>query len=83
MINKSIFFGIQNFIYVASDTTDGTYDYTAYMDAKGGILISKTTKTDLVDSARYYLATGTYSTIWAARATYTYLLPNELEAIEF
>jgi hypothetical protein len=76
MIDKSLHFGQQNFFFVDSDETDVTYDYVAYMNKKGSILLARYNK--LGSIGRYCIVVGTYATIWAARATQTYVLPNEL-----
>ena len=76
MIDKSLSFGIQNYFFVAQDETDITYVYVAYMDKKGGILIGRFKKDDT--EALYYSAAGVFADIWAAKATYTYVLPLEL-----
>lgn len=78
MIDKSISFGTQNFLFVDSSEADGTYDYVAYMTEKGSILLARFNKAG--DTARYALVAGVYATIWAARATQLYDLPNILVA---
>ena len=75
MIDKSISFGQQNFLFVAID--EGvTYDYVAYMTKKGSILIVRYPKDGT--SALYHLGAGVFATVWATRATKTYVLPNIL-----
>ena len=81
MINKSLSFGIQNYFYIASDETDLVYNYVAYMDKKGAILIGRYKKDDT--EALYYSTRGTFAVIWAARATYTYVLPSVLVQPEY
>lgn len=76
LIDSSIGFGLQNFIFTDSDESDGTYDYVAYVTKKGSILIARYNKAGT--SGRYWLGTGTYATVWAAKATYTYGLPSQL-----
>ena len=76
MIDKSLSFGQQNFLYVDSSEIDITYDYVSYMTKRGSILIARFNKAG--DNARYYLGSGVYATIWAARTTKTYVLPNLL-----
>jgi len=76
MIDKSLSFGMQNFLFLQSDETDGTYNYYAYMDKKGAIILMRTDKTASV--ALYWYGVGTYATIWAAKALQTYALPNTL-----
>ena len=80
MIDKSLSFGIQNYFIVAQDETDGTYNYYCYVNKKNGILIMRTNKT--VTEIRYRIATGTFATLWAAKGTGTYYLPNELEDVK-
>lgn len=76
MLDKSISFGQQNFLFVISDETDGTYDYTGYMTKKGAILIARFPKDGM--SAMYFLGSGAFATVWAARASKTYSYPNAL-----
>lgn len=77
-VDKSISFGNQNFFFVKDDaTTDATYEYVASMTRKGAILIGRLKKDDT--EGLYWLGTGTFATIWAARATLTYGLPNTLK----
>ena len=83
MVNKDIYFGSQNFFYTDSNTSDGAYDYVAYMSAKGAILLARYTKTDVADNGRYCLLTGDYTAIWAARASKSYVLPNQVNQINF
>jgi hypothetical protein len=77
MIDKSISFGQQNFLFVESNETDGTYDYVGYMTKRGSILLARFTKDGMV--AKYFLTSGNFDTIFAARATKTYVNPNLLE----
>jgi len=76
MLDKSVSFGQQNFLFCDSSEVDGTYDYVVYMTNKGSILIARFNKAG--DNARYYLGVGVYATVWAARGTLTYGLPNTL-----
>jgi hypothetical protein len=77
IIDSGISFGLQNFLFIDSDESDGTYNYVSYMTKKGSILIGRYKKDD--SEGRYWLGSGTYATVWAGRATYTYLLPTQLE----
>ena len=74
--DKSLHFGQQNFFFVDSSEEDGTYDYVSYVNRRGTILIARFPKDG--SAARYVSKSGTYTTIWAARTTYTYVLPNQL-----
>jgi histidyl-tRNA synthetase len=77
IIDKSASFGMQNWFAVSIDeTSDGTYNFYGFVNKRNSILIMRTDKTPA--EVRYYLTTGTYSSIWAARAGYTYVLPNQL-----
>lgn len=76
LIDSSIGFGLQNFLFVDSDETGETYDYVSYLTKKGSILIARFPKDG--SQARYFLGTGDYNTIWGARATHTYSLPSSL-----
>lgn len=76
MIDKSLFFGLQNFLFVESDETDETYNYYGYITKKNSVLIMRTNKTN--SEVRYRIATGTFSTIWAAKETGDYYLPSQL-----
>ena len=71
---------MQNFLWCESDETGVTYNYYGYVDKKNGILLMRTNKT--ATEIRYYAITGTFATIWAAKATYTYVLPNLLEDVK-
>lgn len=73
-VDKSTSFGIQNFFFCQSDDTDGTYNYYGYVNRKGSILIMRTNKA--ASAALYYLTKGTLATVWASKATYTYVLPS-------
>jgi hypothetical protein len=77
MIDKSINFGQQNFLFTDSSDADETYDYVAYMTTKGSILIARFNKDG--SEGRYFLGAGVYATIWAARETKSYVLPNLLK----
>ena len=79
MIDKSLNFGLQNYIAVAIDETDGTYNYYAFVNHRGAILIMRTNKT--TTEIRYRISTGVFATAWAAKGTGTYYLPNELEDV--
>jgi hypothetical protein len=79
-IDHSLNFGLQNYFIVASDETGVTYNYYGYMDKKGAILILRNNKTST--ELRYYVAVGTFTTIWAGITGYTYLLPNQLEDVK-
>lgn len=75
--DKSLHFGLQNFIFVnQDDTTDPTYVYVAYLNKKGTTLIGRYKKDDT--EGLYYVAVGIYADIWTGRGGYTYLLPSEL-----
>ncbi len=80
MIDKGLHFGIQNYFICATDETAVEFNYYCYVDKKNGILIMRANKT--VTELRYYATTGVYATVWAAKATYTYVLPNELEDVQ-
>jgi hypothetical protein len=77
IIDSSIGFGLANFLFVDENKDDATYDYVSYMTKKGSILIARFLKDG--SAGRYWLGTGVYADVFAARATYTYLLPNQLE----
>jgi len=80
MVDKSLSFGQQNFLYVECSEADGTYDFVSYMTQKGSILIARFPKDG--SSARYYLGKGVYATVFAARLTLTYILPNQLIPVD-
>jgi hypothetical protein len=75
-IDRSTSFGIQNFFIVTLDESDGTYNYYGYMNRKGNILIMRANKA--MTTILYYTTTGNFSTIWAGKSGYTYVLPNSL-----
>jgi hypothetical protein len=76
IIDKGLHFGLQNYFFVTQDETDPTYVYAAYQDRKGAVLIGRYRKDDT--EGLYYSAAGTFAVIWAARATFTYVLPSAL-----
>lgn len=76
MIDKGLHFGLQNFIFLKSDETDGTFNYYLFQDKKGASLIMRTNKT--ASEAKYFLGTGDVDTIWAAKATNTYAYPSAI-----
>jgi hypothetical protein len=76
LLDKSLNFGLQNFFFVKSDETDGTYDYVAYMTKKGSILIARYPKDG--SAALYCIKTGTFTTVWASKGTYDYVVPSTL-----
>jgi len=76
MIDKSLSFGLQNFIFLKLDETDVTYNYYMYQDKKGSILIMRTDKT--LTAVKYFIGVGDVDTIWTARATKTYVYVNAL-----
>jgi hypothetical protein len=76
MIDKSIAFGQQNFLFVESNETGLVYDYVGYMTHKGSILLARFPKDGM--SAKYFLCSGDFDVIFAARATKTYVYPNLL-----
>ena len=76
MVDKSLSFGLQNYFFVTQDTTDLVYDYVGYQDKKGSTLIGRFKKDDT--EALYYSAAGVFAVIWAAKATFTYILPSAL-----
>lgn len=75
-VDKSLSFGMQNFFFVQKNTTDGTYDYYGFVDKKGAVLIMKSDKA--FENALYYITTGVFATVFAARATFTYVTPDNL-----
>lgn len=77
LVDKGLNFGIQNFFVCAVDESDGTYNYYGYLDKKGATLIMRTNKT--ATSLKYFIATGDFDTLWAAKATKTYVYPNALK----
>jgi len=74
--DRNLNIGIGGFFWVEGNDTDVTYEYNAYMTQKGSILISRI-KQDGTECL-YWVGKGTFSTVWAARAGYDYVLPNEL-----
>ena len=82
MLNtREIYLGNTKYYFTDSDKTGLVYDYYASISSHGAVLITRLTKAE--DECRYYLAKGTYATIWAAKATFTYVLPNAVENINF
>lgn len=79
--DKSLQFGQQNFFFLDFSDSDGTYDFASYMNRKGTILLARFSKDG--NNVRYYAIKGTYSTIWAARASYTYVTIDQLNDQSF
>ena len=71
---------MQNFICVAIDETDLTYNYYGYQDKKGITLLMRTDKSPTV--LRYYVSRDIFSNVWLGRAGYTYELPSELADLD-
>ena len=76
LVDKSLSFGMQNFFIVAQDESDGTYNYYGYNNKKGSTLIMRTNKD--ITEIRYFIGTGTFATLWAAKATKSYTTPDQL-----
>jgi len=76
IVDKSLSFGLQNYFFVLTDVSDLTYDYVGYMDHKGAILIARYPKDG--SAALYFSTNGVFSTVWAAKFGYTYVLPSQL-----
>ena len=76
IFDRSLKVGLNNFLFVETEDSDITYDYTSYMSQQGSILILRVDKAG--KAGKYYLTKGVYTTVWAARATYDYVYPNEL-----
>jgi len=76
IIDKSLHFGLQNFIIVAQDESPVDYNYYGYQNKKGVALLMKYKKdgTEL----RYYVSVLEFAVVWAGRLGYAYLLPSEL-----
>ena len=81
MLDKSLSFGLQNYFFVTQDETDPIYIYVAYQDKKGAVLIGRYKKDDT--EGLYYSAVGVFAVIWAAKATFTYVLPSALVVPEY
>jgi len=77
MVDKSISFGNQNFLFIKADETGLIYDYVASMTKKGSILIGCFTKDG--NTALYWLGKGPFANVWAARVGLEYVLPSELK----
>ena len=80
--DKSLSFGLQNFLYLKADeTTNVTYNYYGFMDKKGLVLVMRTDKDANV--ALYYVSVGDFATVFAfpALTTYTYDYPSNLKEL--
>ena len=77
MVDKSLQFGQQNFMFVASDEAGPTYYYYGYQNRKGTVWIMRLTVAG--DAALYYAEAGAFSTIWSAKASHTYVTPVEIK----
>ena len=75
-LDKSLSFGMQNFFFVKSDETDGTYNYYGYVTKKGSTLLQRTDKN--LTEAKYFISALAFDTEWAAKATKTYVYPDAL-----
>lgn len=80
-VDKSISFGMQNWLFVKKDTTDGTYDYYGFENSKGTVLLMRTDKT--LDNALYYLCRGIFATVFTGKSGYTYVTPANLSPEKF
>jgi hypothetical protein len=77
IIDKSLHFGLQNFICVAVDeTSDPVHNFYGYQNKKGMVLIMRTDKT--TSELLYYVSVLAFAGVWAGRVGYTYVLPTEL-----
>jgi len=74
--DRSLSFGMQNFMIVAIDEASETYNYYGYLDKKGAILLMRTNKA--VTEIRYWIGIGTFATIWAVRTAKNYTTPDLL-----
>jgi len=77
LIDKSLSFGMQNFFSVATNESDGTYNYYGFVNKKGSTLIMRTTKT--TSEIKYWIGIGDVDTNFAARASKTYVYPSALK----
>jgi len=76
IVDRSLHFGSQNFFFLNEDTSDETFDYVGYQSKKGAIFIARFHKDGT--SGRYWIGTGDYATVWAAKGTYDYTVISEL-----
>jgi hypothetical protein len=83
MLDRSLNFGIQNFVfckaYVGSEISGDTAEYAAYMTHKGLILIAKYPDDN---TALYVTKVGNFDTVMASRGSYTYVFPNRVQDLE-
>ena len=77
LIDSSLSFGIQNWFICAQDESAVDYNYYGYNNKKGSTLFMRTNK-DMTE-IRYFIGTGTFATLWAARAAKTYATPDQLK----
>ena len=73
-MDKSLSFGLQNFVFVNMDESDQVYDFIQYVTRRGTILIARYNKAGT--EARYCMLGGNIDTVWAARTTLTYVYPT-------
>ena len=76
-VDKSLSFGLQNFFCVATDESDGSYNFYGYNNKRGSILLMKTDKN--FTSLKYWIGVGDFDTIWAAKAEKNYVYPSALK----
>lgn len=84
IVDRSLFFGNQNFLYVnqyVNVASGDDYTYVLSMDRSGEILISRFSADG--NEGRYFATSGTYATIVASLHQYTidnrFVLPNQVE----
>jgi len=77
LVDRSLHFGLQNFMWIDEATDNETYDFNIFVNKKGTILILRTNKAGT--SGRYWVGSGVVATVWGARETYTYTTPDQLD----
>jgi hypothetical protein len=75
-LRTDLYYGQSKLFFCDSDETGLTYDYVGYNSKDGVTMVARYPKDG--SSGRYYAAVGGYTTIWAARATFTYVVPEQI-----
>lgn len=80
IFDKSLHFGIQNFLFIESDeSTDATYNYYGFMDKKGLVLLMRMLKDG--SKVKYFVSNEEFDDVFADRKEVDtlYVYPNELK----
>ena len=76
LVDKSLFFGIQNFMACATDEDGAIYNYYGFNNRKGSVLIMRTDKD--TTEIKYWVGRADFDTAFADRENKNYKYPAEL-----